>query len=549
MNNVPLLEVTSRKSENFLLSNRTVASLLGITALGLLIIAGAVAVEGDNPITVWLLVGSAVVSAGSILFIRYGITTPGRLLLPGILTIVVAVIAFQRGGLYHISVVGFPVIIVLAGLLIGSRGAFVFATLSSVAGIMIGYADINGYSPFAAISRTGYDDIAVAAVLFFTTATAVRMIIERLTDSLREMENSARALGEANLELQLLQRQLEERVELRTNELQRRVTQLQTISQVARAIANIQSQEEMLPRITELISRNFGVYHTGIFLVDERDEYAVFQAANSVGGKMMLARGHRLKVGEQGIVGYVTSVGTPRIALDVGDDAVHFNNPDLPETRSELALPLKLSGQTFGALDLQSTEPNAFRDEDMQTLSILADQVAIAIQNVRSLEKSFKATEDAEAAYRQLTGQIWGRVPSQRKITGFEYDGDKVAPIELGNTDVPAQATEIPIRLRGQAIGKIKLSSLGAGRTWTPDEIAMAQAAAERTALALENARLLEESLKRATLERTIGTISTKIGTATKVDEILRSTVQELGQQLGNTEITLELESEQEAEA
>ena len=112
----------------------------------------------------------------------------------------------------------------------------------------------------------------------------------------------------------------------------------------------------------------------------------------------MLARGHRLKVGAQGIVGNATSTGHPRIALDVGEDAVYFDNPDLPDTRSEIALPLKVAGQTFGALDLQSTQPNAFGDEDIQTLSILSDQVAIAIQNARLFEQSRQAAEEAEAA-------------------------------------------------------------------------------------------------------------------------------------------------------
>jgi putative methionine-R-sulfoxide reductase with GAF domain len=96
-------------------------------------------------------------------------------------------------------------------------------------------------------------------------------------------------------------------------------------------------------------------------------DYAVLSAANSEGGQKMLERNHKLRVGQVGIVGYVAGAGKPRIALDTGSDAIYFNNPDLPETRSEMALPLiQTGGQIVGVLDIQSIEPNAFNPEDSQ---------------------------------------------------------------------------------------------------------------------------------------------------------------------------------------
>ena len=531
----------NRKGIN-LTTNRIVINILGITTIGLVLITSAVAFEGENPVAVWSLALSGTISTITFLLAWRGMTLPGRILLPVLLTFTITLIAYTGYGMYHISIMGFPFIVILAGLFLGIRGSFVFALLDSLAAAWLGYADINGISPYSATAQTGYDDIVVAAVLLFATAAVLRLIIQRLTDSLLISEESSQAQKEANLELQLLQKQLEQRVDQRTVELQRRISQLQLISQVSRTIADIQSQEEILPHIVDLISQRFGIYHTGIFLVDDRGENAVLQAANSSGGQRMLSRGHRLKVGEQGIVGYVTSAGTPRIALDVGVDVVHFNNPDLPETRSEIALPLKIAGNTFGALDLQSTEPNAFRDEDIETLSILADQVAIAIQNTRSLEQSLIAAEEAESAYRQLTGQIWSKVPASRGISGYEYDGNKVTPVEIGSMD--AEFTEVPIQLRGQTIGKIKLSYLGEIRTWTSDELAMAQAAAERTALALENARLLEEAQDRAMKERTISEGTARVSEALDIESILQTTAEELERVLGGSEVIIALESE-----
>lgn len=545
MRDTPLFK-SSRKTEIQLTTDRMVFNILVLTTIGLFIIAGAVSVEGDNPIAVWSLAVSALITAGATYLAKRGITTPGRLLVPSMLTFVVAFIAYNRYGLYHISVTGFPVIVVLAGLLLGIRGSFVFALFSSIAAAGLGYADINGISPFSATSQTGYDDIVVATVLLFTTASVLRVIIQRLTDSLHGAEVKTQAQEEANYKMQELQKDLEQRVDQRTTELQDRVTQLQTISQVSQTISGIQNLDELLPRIAELISQRFEIYHTGIFLIDDRNEYAVLQAANSAGGQNMLTWGHRLRVGAQGIVGNVTSTGHPRIALDVGDDAVYFDNPELPDTRSEIALPLKVAGQTFGALDLQSTQSNAFGDEDIQTLSILADQVAIAIQNARSFEQSRQAAEEAEDAYRQMTDKTWRQITAQKKVLGYEYDGATPKPItEVSKDD---STLNIPLLLRGQAIGKLKLSALDPGRNWTEDELAMAQAAAERTALALETARLLEDAQRRATRERMIGDISSSISTFSDMDGILRTAVQQLGRRMGGAEVVLELGADFETE-
>ena len=542
MNDTSLFK-PSRKAEVLLTTDRMVFNILALTTVGLFIIAGAVSVQRDNPVAVWSLAIAAFVTTGVTFLARRGITAPGRILVPILLTIVITFIAYNRYGLYHISVAGFPVIVVLAGLLLGIRGAFAFALLGSIAAAGLGYADVNGISPFSATSQAGYDDIVVAAVFLFVTASVLRVIVQRLTNSLHEARISAQAQKEVNLELQTLQKNLEQRVDQRTAELQGRVAQLQTISQVSQTISGIQNLGELLPRVVELISQRFEIYHTGIFLVDDRNEYAVLQAANSAGGKNMLARGHRLVVGAQGIVGNVTSSGQPRIALDVGDDAVYFDNPDLPDTRSEIALPLKVAGQTFGALDLQSTQPNAFDQEHIQTLSILADQVAIAIQNARSFEQSRQTAEEAEFAYRQMTGQTWRQVTAQKKVLGYEYDGN--APKPITETSKDDSSLNIPLLLRGQAIGKLKLSALNPDRNWTDDELAMAQAAAERTALTLESARLLEEAQRQAAKEQTISEGSSRVSAALDVESILQATAEELERALNSSEVVIQLEGEE----
>lgn len=185
-------------------------------------------------------------------------------------------------------------------------------------------------------------------------------------------------------------------------EMQQRAIQLEAASQVARNATAILDVDQLLDETVHLISDQFGFYHAGIFLMDEKEEYAVLQAASSEGGRQMLERGHKLAVGKVGIVGYATGTGKPRIALDVGKDAVYFDNPDMPETRSEMALPLVSRGRVIGALDVQSTREAAFTEEDIATLQTMADQLANAIENARLFSETRRRVAELEAV--QKTG-------------------------------------------------------------------------------------------------------------------------------------------------
>ena len=323
----------------------------------------------------------------------------------------------------------------------------------------------------------------------------------------------------------------------------RRAAQFKAIANVASATTTFQSQEETLEQVVQTISNQMGHYHVGIFLLDDTNEFAILKATNSEGGRRMLERGHRLEVGEKGIVGNVAAKGKPRIALDTGADAVYFNNPDLPETKSEVALPLMQGTEIIGVLDVQSKMPNAFSPDDIETLSILASQVSVTIQNTRLYEENITALENAEKAYRQLTGETWSDLLKKQALKGYVYDGISSHPV---SNIIPGHSVSIPVNVRGQNIGALKLSALETDREWTEDEIAMITAAAERAALALENARLLAESSKRAAKERVIGEISAKISAQSDIDELLRTAALELTRTLPNTDVAIQFRKEEE---
>jgi GAF domain-containing protein/HAMP domain-containing protein len=355
---------------------------------------------------------------------------------------------------------------------------------------------------------------------------------------------------------------LEERVRLRTSELAERNEvltyrnrQIQTISEVARTITTSQNLETLLTEVTTLVSGRFGFYHVGIFLLDENQEFAVLRAANSAGGKRMLAREHKLRIGQTGIVGHVTGTGRPRIATDVGSDAIYFNNPDLPLTRSEMTLPLNGNNQVIGALDVQSTQSNAFSEEDLELFTTLADQIATAIMNSRSFEETQRALEEARLVHQEYLHQEWSREIADRTHFSYEYTPrgivarERVFSAEVnqvfasGNTIIHHATSSdgksdsailgVPIKLRGETIGIIRLQDEGAGdREWVNEEIETVQSIADLVGQALENARLFEQTVRRAERERRVLEITSKIRSTTDPQTMMEIAVAELQQAL-----------------
>jgi GAF domain-containing protein/HAMP domain-containing protein len=288
---------------------------------------------------------------------------------------------------------------------------------------------------------------------------------------------------------------LEESVQTRTEDLEKRALQLETSSLVAREAASIRELETLLNSVTELITDRFGFYHTGIFLLDEDGEYAVLRAANSPGGQRMLSRGHKLQVGKVGVVGYAAGVAEPRLAQDVGADVVYYDNPDMPDTRSELALPMKVRDRVIGVLDVQSTRANAFTREDIEILENLTDQIALAIDNARLLESSQRAIEELQYLYGQRAAQAWRqRLTNEPLELYYDASGIRRQPLQVDDVNrIAGPVMYQDIVFRGQVIGTIELERENAQQTWTSEEQALVSEIIEQTALALENARLVDQ--------------------------------------------------------
>jgi GAF domain-containing protein len=485
-----------------------------------------------------------------------------KLVVPVILIAAITIIALNTNTIHDISVAAYPVIIIIATLLQGRRSLVVATPLAAGAIALLGILDMLGLSQSPIRDKTGIDDIVVGIVLVGMSAAILNLVLRRLRDALIQAETSQQALVETNSALRDLQTSLEQRVQERTDELnqrgtelamanrniERRAGQLQALAEVMQTITSVRDLQELLPRISSVISDRFGFYHVGVFLLDEAGAYAVLSAANSEGGRSMLARKHRLRVGEEGIVGYVTGTGEPRVAMDVGNDPTYFNNPDLPGTHSEMALPLRIENRIVGALDVQSEDIGAFSDEDVQMLSLLADQVSLAIENARLFDETRFALAEAEAVSRQMIRETWSKFPVEHKLVGYRYSLTGASPLK---EPIPVEAPPktrsqfkqmasdqviVPIELRGEVIGTLVVQSPSAD-PFTQEQIDLVKAVAERVALSAENARLFEETNRRAERERLVSDITGRIRNTQDPQAMVQTAIAELQKALGATRV------------
>ncbi|MFM8319437.1 MAG: GAF domain-containing protein, partial [Chloroflexota bacterium] len=368
---------------------------------------------------------------------------------------------------------------------------------------------------------------------------------------------------------------LEQRVAERTEQLERRSLQIQTAAQVAQEITLARDLPGLLQSAVDLISKRFDYYNVGIFLVDETGRYARLKAASGQLGQKLIEQEIRLRVGGQSsagaapgspdaaqtplassIVGYVTRFGQARLVNNVLADRDYLAVPLLADTRSEMALPLRSGPKIVGALDIQSTRLEAFSEEDAVVLQTLADQLATAIENLRLVERLQATLQETSALTQRQARQAWEQLGSRAAHLAYEYDLLEVRPLPSGQTtgaqaagpagagsaEPPAGLRLVPVRLRDQVIGTIGVESDDPQHVWTADELAIVEAVANQAALSVENARLLEESQRRAAREQLAAEVTTRMRASLDLEVVLDTAMRELAQRLGIAQVQVQLD-------
>ena len=350
----------------------------------------------------------------------------------------------------------------------------------------------------------------------------------------------ARAFNAVVARARTLVDELEQRVADRTASLARRNAHLEAISLVGQEAASATNPNTLLDIAVNAISDNFGFYHTGIFVLDEDQEWAILRAASSDGGRRMLNRGHRLRVGQVGIVGNVSETGRPRIAFNVGEDAVWFNNPDLPETQAEMALPMATEDEIVGVLDVQSRRQDAFSEDDINTLQLMADQITVALSNAQTLEALEATVTELRDLQVDYSRRGWARVTERMRPVAYEYDRVSVSPVpplpvpdDLAEGAVAHKIVmdgDEPVVMEALRVGDQTLGYLGLSdpqRTWSEEELTLVESVGEQIALALDNARLFEDTQRnerqQVLISRMLQVASDpEIGTDQILSEIVR---------------------------
>jgi GAF domain-containing protein len=670
--------------------------IAGALLLGLRVFIGALQNGGILP-TDLLLVGLIGALIALLAIMRRGYVKAASVILLGITFVGMVYIASTSDGIFDGSFAALIALVIMAGLLLGWKASLVMAALGSTAGWWL--ANQVAGRPLKLEENAPIIYARDVTIVFILIGFLTYLLINSLRQALEHSRVSEQAMRAQNAELTQMRGALEDRVTERT-------LQLRAAADVGHAAVSILDPDQLLSEIVNVIAERFGLYYAAIFTLDRTGSYLVLREATGEAGRTLKERGHRLRVRMDSMVGYAALRHEPRVALNVREDTVHFANPLLPDTQSEVALPLLVGQEVIGALDVQSTQLNAFDEGTLTALQAMASQVAVALQNAQSfqdLQKTLDYTtrqyelsrniflaQTPNEAYLTL-GQVFAmfadvdriqllrvierdannqpavyeiaiewdilggaqmdtgmsyaaaktplaalvaedeavvirdandmRLPATTRerlaqanaqavilaplLIGAEYSGFVAAiseqPREFADNEVrllkstaeqlgvvltnlqltaemrttvervallnrrlsgeawdsyragraqlrvesghveflaPEHQLQVPIVVRGETIGAFNIADNNREREWNEDELSILQTIAEEVALAIDNARLIEQTQRTASRERAINEINARVRQTIDLDAILRTAVNELGQSLKAARVT-----------
>jgi GAF domain-containing protein/HAMP domain-containing protein len=369
----------------------------------------------------------------------------------------------------------------------------------------------------------------------------------------------AGALGAMTRQVRDLIHDLEQRVASRTQELEQRSAHLEAASSVGAMVTSILDQERLIRQVAEQIREQFDFYFVGLFLVEPGSDWAILRAGTGDVGQQMMERGHRIRLGT-GIVGWSIAHGAPRILLETGDDSMRSRTPELPETESEAAIPLRSRGRILGAFSIQDNRPGRFSHDLLAILMTLADQIAVALDNAELLSAREAALEAQHRAFGELSHQDWLELIRNRPDWGFRYAdqtltaaGDSWEPelveaLETGTLvhgdQEGAPVLSIPLAVRGKGIGAVRFRRHRGEPDWSTEEIELLENLVEQLGNAVENARLQQQARTRAVREQLVADVTAQMRRSLDVETVLRTAADQIRHVLDLPEVTVRLASE-----
>jgi len=336
---------------------------------------------------------------------------------------------------------------------------------------------------------------------------------------------------------------LEQRVAERTRELERHSAYLEASAEVGRAATSILDVERLIHQVVEMIHDRFGLRAVDLFLVDPTGEWAELRASAGGPGQGGSAQERRLRVEESSAVGWSIANAEARVT-----------SPEHRGAFSEAILPLRSRGQVLGALRVQSRQPDLF-DEDFTTvLQTMADQVATAISNAHLFQQAQMALEAERRAYGEISREAWAQVLRARPDWGYRcttrglYPTDGPWPPEMVRAKQTGRVIQndggvvaVPVKIRGQVVGVVRFRKPEEAGAWTTDELTLVETLTEQLGVALESARLYQDTQRRALRERLTGEVTARIRETLDLEMMLKTAAQEVRRALGLPEVVIRL--------
>ena len=494
----------------------------------------------SSPDPAYVLIGGAVSLLGSVIL---AILMIERLTLPARLVLVPGEFDTQLEGRFGALLIGKFQVLIL-GLIVIS--VLLIAPIGYQQTVRILYSEISSFESFGSLQ---VQSILFSILVLILGAGFSYYVSKSVSDPIKDLINTFLKIEQGDLatrapvsatdelgivtmhfnrmvaQLEGLQNTLEQQVVERTK-------QLTATNEVGRVAASSLDPDELLSRVIRLFSEQFGYYYAAIYLLDPSEKWAELREATGDAGHVLKHNHHRLEVAGKNMVGTAIREKSPRIAQVASQEKQRFENPLLPYTRSEIALPLLVGDRVLGALDVQSTKESDFGPELIETMQNMAGQVAIALENARLYQEAQRVIKEMRTVQQQYLQDGWSGYSAQHDE--LEYGvGDET----LEN----ARQLEVPISLRDQVLGQIMLEG---NEEWTQDQRSLVDAVATQAAIALENARLVSESRQVAVRERMLAEINSKIWSSATIDGVLQTVAKELGRRMNASQVTVELKQE-----
>ncbi len=416
--------------------------------------------------------------------------------------------------------------IIFATMMLSPRAGIALTIVNIVTFIIFGWLMLSEivYPINTTATKAGVADWISAGAVTIMFATIIILGFQRLED---ETVETQKRIDSTLNDLRSERNSLDNRVRNRTR-------QLRKVNEIGQAVTSILDPDELLARAAFLIGDELESYYTAIYLLDTSGQWAELREATGDAGKVLRENKHRVDVKGRSAIALTIQTREIRITSDTAAEPARFDNPLLPYTRSQLVAPLMLGESVLGALELHSTKETAYTLDDVDTYQNMANQVAIALENSRLFREGQQNLFEMRATQRQYLQGAWSSLVEEKSL---EY--------ELGDDEAADKTIQVPLALRDQIIGQISMAS---SEDWTAEQRNLIETIAAQAALALENARLVEESQTIASQERITNEIIAKVWSSSNTDSILQTAVRELGRALEASEVDIELTADENNE-